>query len=136
MTAETCVRCRRRRRFAEDGTCVECPPAGIQVIGPTFDREPGAPASACAPDSAEAWAALWTLDSVALRELGLREFGQVVGGTLYLFPGEWYSAIPDGFEVALLAGSRWAFDRDRASDDVRFGCLAYGVVVAEEVDHG
>lgn len=44
-----------------------------------------------------------------------------------LFPGEWYDIIPDGFIVTGLYGESYAFEKGKSDDDIRFGCLPYGI---------
>jgi hypothetical protein len=46
---------------------------------------------------------------------------------IILFPSEWYSIIPDGFIVTGLHGEQYPFEKDKTDDDMRFGCLAYGI---------
>ncbi len=43
-----------------------------------------------------------------------------------LFPGEWYNVIPEGFIVTGLFGEQYPHKKDKAANDIRFGCLAYG----------
>ena len=44
-----------------------------------------------------------------------------------LIPGEWYEVIPDGFMVTGLDGEQYPFKNGESDDDIRFGCLAYGI---------
>lgn len=44
-----------------------------------------------------------------------------------LFPGEWYELIPDGFIVTGLNGEQYPFEKGKSDDDIRFGCLPYGI---------
>lgn len=46
---------------------------------------------------------------------------------IILFPGEWHDIIPKGFVVTGLYGETYAFDPNIDGDDIRFGCLAYGI---------
>lgn len=46
---------------------------------------------------------------------------------IFLFPKEWYNIIPEGFIVTGLYGEKYAFEKAIASDDIRFGCLAFGI---------
>lgn len=46
---------------------------------------------------------------------------------IMLFSKEWYNIIPNGFMVTGLFGETYEFERDVTDDDIRFGCLAYGV---------
>jgi hypothetical protein len=47
---------------------------------------------------------------------------------IILFPGEWYNIIPDGFMVIGLSGEKYPFKRGKSDDDIRFGCLPYGIL--------
>lgn len=51
-----------------------------------------------------------------------------VDAQILLFPSEWYNKIPDGFMVVGLSGGRYPFERGKTDDDMRFGCLAYGIL--------
>jgi hypothetical protein len=68
------------------------------------------------------------MSGIALKELGLRSWEAREGLTLFLFPGEWYSYIPEGFEVVTLRYNREVFARGVSDDDTRFGYLAYGIL--------
>ena len=46
---------------------------------------------------------------------------------ILLFPGEWYHIIPNGFMVTGLYGESYPFNLGESDDDIRFGCLAYGI---------
>ena len=46
---------------------------------------------------------------------------------LLLFPAEWYDYIPDGFKVIGLSGKPDLFINGFSDDDIRYGCLSYGV---------
>lgn len=47
---------------------------------------------------------------------------------ILLFPHEWYNSIPNGFMVTGLSGEQYAFEKGKADDDKRFGCLPYGII--------
>ena len=44
-----------------------------------------------------------------------------------LIPGEWYDIIPDGFKVTGLNGEQYPFKKGESDNDIRFGCLPYGI---------
>jgi hypothetical protein len=44
-----------------------------------------------------------------------------------LIPGEWYRLIPDGFMVTDIFGITEPFIKGETDDDIRFGCLSYGI---------
>lgn len=103
----------------------------VDVCTPQFEREPGAPMPASAPDDADAWDAMLTLDRIALAEIGLRAWNapDERGKVLMLFPGEWYARIPAGFPIVGIGGTRSKFAPGETCNDIRFGVLAYGIEV-------
>lgn len=46
---------------------------------------------------------------------------------MIMFPGEWYNIIPNGFMVTGLYGETYPFKKGVADDDIRYGCLPYGI---------
>lgn len=44
----------------------------------------------------------------------------------WLYPGEWYDYIPEGYEVVTITGKKEPFRKGKTDDDIRFGCLPYG----------
>lgn len=46
---------------------------------------------------------------------------------IILFPGEWYNIIPDGFKTTSLNGETVEFKKGKSDDDIRFGCIPYGI---------
>jgi len=63
-----------------------------------------------------------------LFDIGLRRWDE----NLWLFPGEWYNCIPDGLEVETILGTKETFKRGVSDDDIRFGCLPYGLRTENE----
>jgi len=51
--------------------------------------------------------------------------------TLWLFPGTWYQHIPNGFPIVDIFGVLDEFERGKTDDDIRYGCLAFGVMIPE-----
>lgn len=96
----------------------------IEVVTPQFERVDGED-PAPAPDGREEFEKLRGLDGERLEELGLRKWS--AESDLYLFPGEWFDHIPEGFEVTSIHGPTYEFHADRESRDTRFGALAFGV---------
>ncbi len=45
---------------------------------------------------------------------------------LWLFPGEWYEHIPEGTTIVSIMGKERPFNREKESNDLSFGALAYG----------
>lgn len=118
----------------------------LRIRTPQFRREPGAPAPAAPPQDAQAWEDLRKLDRKALRELGLRPWNDPTADdsenahdakdsplktyVLMLFPGEWYEHIPEGYKIVDIFGVREVFEAGTTDNDIRFGCLPFGILVA------
>lgn len=107
----------------------------VTIMTPRFDHPPGAVARAAPPADRAAFDALKTMSVTALREMGLRVWGKEEdadynelpnGRTLWLFPHEWYSAIPDGYPILDIWFNEEVFKSGETDDDMRFGCLAFG----------
>lgn len=54
------------------------------------------------------------------------------GSTLWLFPGEWYTLIPEGYKLTDIRGREVTFIKGKTSSDVRRGYLAFGIMVAPD----
>ena len=50
------------------------------------------------------------------------------GDGLLLFPGDWFDHIPEGYVVTDINGEEEAFHKKTSDTDIRFGCLAYGII--------
>ncbi len=98
----------------------------VQVMTPQFTRTNG-----CdpwwTPSSAADFDAIKTAPDGFLRSLGLAKWDDD-DPTLWLYPGEWYKAIPEGYEIVDINGLHEPFKREETDDDIRFGCLAYGFI--------
>jgi hypothetical protein len=126
----------------------------VIVTTPQFTRPAGEPGPAAPPSSPDDWEALSSASRQELKERGcrcwsaLREVDEESagpgarrrgaryedvdeGGTheLWLFPGEWYSSIPRGFGIIDIFGTDETFEPGKTDDDIRFGCLSFGVVI-------
>ena len=67
-----------------------------------------------------------------LIKAGCRVWDDTKRGTiLYLFPGEWYNSIPQGFPLVTVNGDKIKFDHGKTDDDIRYGVLAYGFLRKE-----
>jgi hypothetical protein len=111
----------------------------FNIITPQFTRPPGEPTPA---SPLENWSDLDQLDRTALREMGFggwnappgtgdddpKDAERFGGMQLLLIPGEWYAHIPEGTSIVSIMGERETFKRGETDDDIRFGCLAYGVL--------
>jgi hypothetical protein len=103
----------------------------IAIVTPQFRRSAQDTAPAAPPED---FAALRGFDKTALKEMGCRVWDEpdADGRVLMLFPGEWYQKIPGGFVMEGINGKPKTFRLGETDNDIRFGCLAYGVRVAEE----
>lgn len=96
------------------------------------EREKDYPKPASPPNDFES---LELLDAQTLKELGCRPWGrekdargnEIEGAKLlWLYPGEWYSAIPNGLSVVDIFYKDDVFELGVADNDIRFGCLSFG----------
>lgn len=110
-------------------------PEDVEVVlmTPQFERPKNEPAP-CSYPGHDVLASLQRASVAELPEFGLcpwndpaeRQFGD---RTLWLLPGEWYSRLPAGFAFTTIMGREEVFDPGVTDDDIRFGCLAYGILV-------
>ena len=47
---------------------------------------------------------------------------------LWLFPLGWFDKIPNGFECVGIDGKKFEFNSQTTDNDVRYGCLAFGIL--------
>lgn len=106
------------------------PGDSIEIVTPQFTRPASMPPAPALPATDDDWVALSAASPQSLQERG---FGSWDGG-LFLFPGEWYGHIPGFVEVECISGERGRWDAEERDDDVRFGCLAYGVRIGPSTD--
>ena len=52
---------------------------------------------------------------------------------LWLFPLYLVPIIPEGLEVMSISGNKYKYEKDKADNDIRFGCVAYGIEIKEEI---
>jgi hypothetical protein len=104
---------------------------GAEITTPQFERPKDWRPALAAPPS---WDALKTADSNHLLQWGLRRWNDPQeddwphkGIVLWLLPGEWYEIIPDGMRFMDINGEEEIFKKGKTDDDIRFGCLAFGV---------
>lgn len=117
------------------------PDEDVEIVTPQFTRPPGDPEPAAPPSTREEWEALSSATRQELRERGLccwggffwnggwQETEEQAAATheVWLFPGEWYSSVPEGFPIVNIFNVDGQFQRDVTDDDIRFGCLSFGV---------
>lgn len=93
----------------------------VQFISPQFERTDGLVPVA----NPHGWfSLLHAMPEKTLRAIGMQPWD----GRLWLFPYEWFNAIPKGFPVQSINGKHSKWDAETHSDDKRCGALAYGIV--------
>lgn len=50
---------------------------------------------------------------------------------LWLFPLWLVPIIPEGLEVTSISGNKYKYEKDKADNDIRFGCVAYGIEIKD-----
>lgn len=50
---------------------------------------------------------------------------------LWLFPLYLVPIIPEGLEVTSISGNKYKYEKDKADNDIRFGCVAYGIEISD-----
>ena len=50
---------------------------------------------------------------------------------LWLFPLYLVPLIPEGLEVMSISGNKFKYEKDKADNDIRFGCVAYGIEIKD-----
>jgi len=81
------------------------------------------------------WEMVRNLPATTLLELGCRPWEKNSSGTvLMLLPGEWFNFLPEGVQVEGIFGNVKAFSQETSDDDIRFGVLAYGFRVEDDLE--
>lgn len=70
------------------------------------------------------------LSAEELYELGFSKWSEEMPN-VYLIPLYLYPCIPDGTELTCIDGGKYTKGVHAIDNDVRFGCLAYGITVEE-----
>lgn len=100
---------------------IGCSLAECNFITPQFNRVdgilPGRP-----PKDVKFFDGIKKAPDRILLQLGLQrwEAGH------WLYPGEWYDSIPEGYRILDINGEEESFVHGETDDDIRCGCLAYG----------
>lgn len=94
---------------------------GLIITGSQHDRVDGTVPTAPPQD----FEALRSMTADRLNELGMRVWDET---GLMLFPGEWYESIPAGYDIIDISGNKEKFEPGVTDNDVRFGCLAFGII--------
>jgi len=104
------------------------PDEPLEFITPQFTRTDGVTPVVALDD----FNALSKLSPETLKAIGCCPWDEPneKGEVLWLLPGEWYDRIPEGFPLVCISGRQELFKRGETDDDIRYGCLAYGVVVS------
>jgi len=97
----------------------------IVAVTPQFTRTYGGGVY-WTPKSAEELDKVKEAPESLLWDMGLRKFSE--DGGLWLYPGEWFDAIPEGYEVTDINGYVERFCKATEDSDIRFGCLAFGFI--------
>lgn len=97
---------------------------GIIITGSQHERVDGTVPAAPPKD----FDALRSMKQDQLQELGMRVWDET---GLMLFPGEWYDFIPAGYDIVDISGNREKFEPGTTDNDIRFGCLAFGILPAK-----
>lgn len=104
----------------------------IRIVTPQFTRTADMPPVKEPPSD---WQALRKMTSSELKALGMGVWSTAsfpARTALMLLPGEWYAHIPDGYAVETINGKTSSFRKGKTDNDIRFGCLAYGIRVAHD----
>lgn len=112
----------------------------ISVVTPQFKRPKNWPKPEQAPLTIHEFSGLSSLSDEKLLKLGLGRWGRLFehkdgtesGPMLWLFPQEWYKYIPEGFEITSITFKKEKFEPGKTDDDIRFGCLSYGILKEEK----
>lgn len=95
----------------------------IQIITPQFERPAHWPKPKGPPKTDKGWKLIQDCTVEQLKELGCVNWD----GELFLFPGEWYEKIPESYPLVCINGKTEFFEKGKTDNDIRMGCLAYGV---------
>jgi len=93
----------------------------LQIATPQFARTDGVVPVA---NPHGLFSLLHAMPEKTLRAVGMQPWD----GQLWLFPYEWFSAIPAGLPVQCIDGKQSKWDAETHDNDMRFGALAYGIV--------
>jgi hypothetical protein len=98
----------------------------VRIMTPQFERVDGLKVPTPLSDT-NFWSTLCDRSDEDLNALGLQKWEEYPDGTTWLFPGEWYPNIPEGFVVTGICKETYGFETGVSDNDVRFGALPYGV---------
>lgn len=98
------------------------PGEALEVSTPQFERTDGLKP---APSADVLFSGLAGLPKESLKKIGMQAWGEY---GLWLFPYQWYPAIPRGLLVTDIFGNEEEFIPGVTDDDMRFGALSFGIV--------
>ena len=104
----------------------------IQLLTPQFEREYKLKI-AWIPQTADEFDEVKKLPAEILLKMGVRKWQHEGNQAHYLYAGEWFDNIPDGYAIVSITGKEKKFKKGVSDDDIRFGCLAYGFIREEEL---
>ena len=94
----------------------------VGAVLPQFDRTDGKTIT-YVPTTVAEYDALKKAPDDILKEIGLVNWDEKI----WLYPAKWYDYIPEGYEVVDICGETEKFQNGVMDDDMRYGCLAYGL---------
>lgn len=68
------------------------------------------------------------ITSEEAKELRFRKFSEEYPN-LWLFPLYLVPLIPEGLDVMSISGEKYKYNKEKADNDIRFGCVAYGIEI-------
>lgn len=83
------------------------------------------------PEGVKQFDRLFELSREMLIDLGLQAWDGGEGWTHWLYPVEWYGAIPAGLPLLTISGREEPFKSGETAAMAREGCLAYGFVIGD-----
>lgn len=111
----------------------------VRLIGLPTEREYSLELDFIPHDEGELESLIESTPGETLKKMGVRvwdEYNVYDASTtylypnkiIYLFPGEWYNFIPEGFKVVTINCEEVYFSKSKFDDTTQFGCLSYGFV--------
>jgi hypothetical protein len=99
----------------------------VEILTPQFKREYKLEID-WKPESVYEFNEVKKFPSELLLKMGVRKWSENkdTGEIIYIYPGEWYNLIPEGYPIVDINDEEELFNKEKTDDDIRFGCLAYG----------
>lgn len=99
----------------------------ITFTTPQFERTDGRIVSYL-PTTVREFDALKDLSEANLRKVGCQAWDGDDNQIHWLYPHEWYSVIPEGYEIVSISDEVEKFKLGSTDDDKRFGALSFGFI--------